>query len=160
MKTKMQLLIGLALFAPVLLIAQTNGVPVVPAVEPSTPWWLNLLAASATIIAAVIAWLGKLAAGRMKLNAAQADMMDALTAGVAKTYDDYVRAWKAANGGRLTPDQKKLAKDQAVANAISIAKGPAKDLLLSYGKEHLSGWIEAIVTKAKGGTNDQLKAGK
>jgi hypothetical protein len=139
-------LFTVSLFAQV--VAGPDSMPAPP--EPSTPWWITVLAITATVIGSIFAWIGKLIATKLKLSQTQADAMDACTAAVAQTYQDYVKELKKS--GKFGATEKALAKEKAMSLAKELAKGPAKDLLLSYGKEHIGAWIEQIVTKLKGGT--------
>jgi hypothetical protein len=131
-----------------------DSVPPAAIPAPATPWWVYLITASVGVVTFIFSWLGKLAITKGKLDAAQASAMDSVTAAVSQTYSDYVNALKKA--GTFGPTEQALAKEKAITLAKDLAKGPGKDLLLSYGREHIGAWIEQIITKLKGGTKLEL----
>lgn len=79
-------------------------------------------------------------------NAARVAAIEALHAGVEHAWNELGAEIKAASAdGKYTSEEKKKLRDLAIAKALEIAKGSAKDLLLSWGTEIISAKIRAIV---------------
>jgi hypothetical protein len=98
----------------------------------------------------LLAWIFKLAINKAKDDAAMQDAILAIQAGVTKTYHDFVQAAKeASEDGKLTPEEKKKAREMAIQAAKDLAMGPAKDLLLKWGKDKITALIEQYLAKYK-----------
>jgi len=101
--------------------------------------------------AILLAWLFKLAINKVKDDAAMQEAVLAIQAGVTKTYHEFVQTAKEVSAdGKLSPDEKKRARDMAIAAAKDLATGPAKDLLLKWGKEKITALIEQYLARYKG----------
>jgi len=71
-------------------------------------------------------------------------------AAVRATYEEYVRAAKAAApDGKLTPDQRSGALRQAVARATAYARAEGVDLLKHYAAGYLPVVVEKIIGDRK-----------
>jgi len=122
--------------------------------ETELPTWINIVIVVLTLLGGVVTWgikslTGKIAK-KMDLDAAQKEALEAIGAGVAGTYDEFVREAKAAAAdGKLTDAEKGKFKAVAIMKAQQIVTGPGKDLLLGWGKDKLGGYVEKFVTKAK-----------
>jgi hypothetical protein len=90
-----------------------------------------------------------------KLAANWADALEAISAGVAKCYLDYVRPTKAINGGTLTTAQARLALDKAGEFAQTAGANMGVDVVATVGREFLDAYIQREVaaqkTKSGGG---------
>lgn len=76
--------------------------------------------------------------------------VDAVEVGVAKTYNEYVRATKAASAdGSLTDGEKAAARLRARQIAIEYGKAHGVDVLRELGEQFVDGWIEMKVREAK-----------
>lgn len=76
--------------------------------------------------------------------------LDALEAGVQKSYDTYVRALKeASEDGKLTVSERKRARDLAREAAIEFGATQGIDVARELGREYLDLWIERIVRKTR-----------
>ncbi|MFA6240992.1 MAG: hypothetical protein WC655_08690 [Candidatus Hydrogenedentales bacterium] len=76
--------------------------------------------------------------------------LDALEAGVEKTYDSYVLALKEANlDGKLTAAERKRARELAREAAIMFGTTQGIDVARELGREYLDLWIERLVRKTK-----------
>ena len=122
----------------------------------SEAWWVPLLGTIVTILGSVIVYLiRKLinkAIAKMDMDEAEKEAVQAVLAGMAKAQTDVVReAKKTAADGKLTKDEIRDAKRVAIDHAKEIAKGPAKDLLMTWGKDRLDSLIKQLLAKFKKG---------
>jgi hypothetical protein len=77
--------------------------------------------------------------------------MDALEAGVEKTYRVYVEALKKAKAdGKLTPEEKAAARQRAVAYAQEFGRTRGIDVIEELGGEYIPVLIGKIVRALKG----------
>jgi hypothetical protein len=75
----------------------------------------------------------------------------ALEAGVNVTYETYVREIKAASeDGKLTDNERKVARERARQAGIDYAKEKGVDLLKVLGESYIDVWIEKILRSIKG----------
>lgn len=103
-----------------------------------------------TIGGILIAWVFKLIIQKVGEDKALADAILSIQAGVTSTYNDFVRTAKEVSAdGKLTADEKKMARDMAVQKAKEFATGPAKDLLFTWGSKKIEALIEQYLLKAK-----------
>jgi len=78
------------------------------------------------------------------------EALAALEAGVHKAYEEFVwEAKKAAADGKLSKDERKMAREKAILFAKEIATGDAKKLLLKWGTQRLEAIVSKIVKKMK-----------
>jgi hypothetical protein len=78
------------------------------------------------------------------------EAIEAVSAAVGKTYNEFVREAKAAwEDGKLTDEEKKHARELAYTSAIEIAKGPVKTYLLNHGKDWIMDKVEDIISAKK-----------
>lgn len=76
--------------------------------------------------------------------------LEALEAGVEKTYDCYVSALKeASEDGKLTVAERRRARELARDAAIEFGRTQGIDVARELGGEYLDLWIERIVRKTK-----------
>jgi len=120
----------------------------------SDAWWVPMLGTIATVLGSVIVYLiRKLinkAIAKMDMCEAEKEAVQAILAGMAKAQNDVVREAKAAAAdGKLTKDEIASARSVAIDHAKEIAKGPAKDLLMSWGKDRLDSLIKQLLAKFK-----------
>ena len=79
--------------------------------------------------------------------------MDALEAGVEKTYRVYVEALKKAKAdGKLTPEEKAAARVKAIAYAQEFGRNRGIDMVEELGREYVPVLISKIVRALKGST--------
>jgi len=77
--------------------------------------------------------------------------MDALEAGVEKTYRVYVEALKKAKAdGKLTPEEKGAARQKAIAYAQEFGLTRGIDVIEELGREYIPVLIGKIVRALKG----------
>jgi hypothetical protein len=77
--------------------------------------------------------------------------MDALEAGVEKTYRVYVEALKRAKAdGKLTPEEKAAARQKAIAYAQEFGRTRGIDVIDELGREYIAVLIGKIVRALKG----------
>lgn len=78
--------------------------------------------------------------------------LDIVRLGVAWTYNEVVRPAKQnSETGKLTNEQAKDARDQAIAKTIAIAKEKGIDIDKILGTDLLELYVEMAVSKAKKG---------
>lgn len=76
--------------------------------------------------------------------------VDALRDGVQLTQDRFVVfAKRAAEDGKLSKEEREAARQMAIEEALALAKGPVKDLLLSWGLPKLQALVGRIVQGSK-----------
>jgi len=76
--------------------------------------------------------------------------LQALEAAVEETYRTYVESLKASRpGGRLTPEERRRAREMARDRAIAIARKEGIDLLRELGEDMISVWIAKLVKRLK-----------
>ena len=79
--------------------------------------------------------------------------MDALEAGVEKTYRVYVEALKKAKAdGKLTSEEKAAARQKAISYAQEFGRTRGIDVIEELGREYIPVLIGKIVRALKGGT--------
>lgn len=82
-----------------------------------------------------------------------AQAITALEAGVDQTYQTYVRAIKeASEDGKLSPAERRRAREMARDAAISFGQTQGVDVLSEVGRDYIDLWINRLVQKMK--TND------
>lgn len=82
-----------------------------------------------------------------------AQAITALEAGVDQTYQTYVRAIKeASEDGKLTPAERRRAREMARDAAISFGRTQGVDVLAEVGQDYVDLWINRLVKKLKGGS--------
>ncbi|MBI2434156.1 MAG: hypothetical protein HYV26_14965 [Candidatus Hydrogenedentes bacterium] len=73
-----------------------------------------------------------------------------LEAAVEETYRTYVQTIKAARAdGKLTPEERRRARELARARAYAIARTEGIDLLRDLGERFLDLWIAKLVKRLK-----------
>jgi hypothetical protein len=118
----------------------------------SESWWVPMLGTIATALAAVITWAIRKLVNHLiaKMNAtdAEKEALQCLLQGMAKAQDDFVREAKAAaSDGKLKKDEIEKAKKIAIDHALSLAKGPAKDVLVTMGVGRMGSLIKQLLAK-------------
>lgn len=131
----------------------------------SEGWWVPILGTILTVISLAVTYgLKKFASyivNRLKASDAEKEAIQCLLQGMAKAQDEVVRSAKlAAADGKLTKKEVEQAKAVAIANALEVAKGPAKDVLIKMGSERLGSLIKQLLAKfAKGKTKNNVDVG-
>ena len=102
----------------------------------------------------ILVWLaGKLVTkitSKIDDETARTVAFEALMGGV-KAMEPIVASIKAAaSDGKLTRDEIKEIEAQAFAIAKTQATGPAKDVLVKWGKDIVSGYISQLINKIRG----------
>ncbi len=120
----------------------------------SDAWWVPMLGTIAAVIGSVVVYLFRKlinkAIAKMDLDEAEKEAVQAVLAGMAKAQNEIVHEAKiAAADGKLTKVERENAQRLAVDHAKEIAKGPAKDLLMSWGKDRLDSLIKQLLAKFK-----------
>lgn len=127
-------------------------------VESSSPqgmlqgWLVELLVVALPVIGTAVIMLLKYYAGklmeRIKASDAEKEAIQCLLEGMAVAQEEIVRgAKKAAEDGKLTKEEIELAKKTALAHALTVAKGPALDVLKEMGKERAGSLIKQLLAK-------------
>lgn len=104
----------------------------------------------------LIGWLMALTGYTSWKDAAKRDAMVALTAGVITVYNNRVRKLKevtsagSPDGHKITSDEAKSLRDEAIAEAMELATGKGLSLLKSLAEPILHAAVEQIVGKLKG----------
>lgn len=116
--------------------------------------WIEFLGTlTFLVLTAVMVGVKKLAnylLDRFKANEVERDAFQALLEGMAKAQDSIVReAKKASADGKLSQEEIEAAKTLALDHAKSIAKGPVKDLILTWSKERADSYVKQFLTKLK-----------
>ncbi len=79
-----------------------------------------------------------------------AKALHVLEAAVDETYRTCVEAIKAARAdGRLTPSERRRARELARQRAVALGRDQGLDILAELGREYLDLWIARIVKKLK-----------
>ena len=116
--------------------------------------WVQLLGAIATVLGAVLTYattkLINYLIKKMDATEQQKQAFDLLAAGMAEAQNEFIReAKKASEDGRLTKEEIKAAEQMALERAKDLAKGPVKDIIISWGKDQVSSYIKQILNKEK-----------
>ena len=102
------------------------------------------------IVHMISKWQKQLAADTIA-TAIQREAAQALLEGMSVAQDAVVRKAKELTAdGRLTMQDVQQARDVAIKHAIQIAKGPAKDLLLSWSNDILVSIIRQFLASLQG----------
>lgn len=73
-----------------------------------------------------------------------------LEAGVEETYRTYVGALKAGRAdGKLTPEERRRARELALTRARAIARNQGVDLIREIGEPFVDLWIAKLVKRLK-----------
>ena len=105
---------------------------------------------AATVLAIVWAFAKQQELFKQNAQARWGAAVQSLEAGVERTYQEYVREVKAARAdGKLTAQEAKAARDQAIVSAIRIAKEDGVDLVKVIGADYLEVLVSRIVKQAK-----------
>lgn len=87
---------------------------------------------------------------KANLDANEQEALECIMEGMAKAQDEFVRQAKAASEDRrLSADEVQKAKDIAYTHAVAVAKGPAKDLILDWGKTRVDSLIKQALSNFK-----------
>jgi len=117
-------------------------------------WWVPIVGVILTALSTMITYYVKkfisTMLNKIKASEAEREAMQLLLEGMAKAQEEFVReAKKAAADGKLTKDEINRAKDMAIAHAVTIAKGPALDLLKTTSKDRLGSWVKQLLAKLR-----------
>lgn len=105
---------------------------------------LNLILLIAGAVLGVLGWF------LAKKNLLKNKAIEAIWIGVNYVQDAVVAELKKKNeDGKLTTEEIAEVKQLAIDKALEVAKGPVKDLLLTWGKDKLGAIITDIVQKNK-----------
>lgn len=77
--------------------------------------------------------------------------LDVVRLAVAWTYNEVVRPQKQENGGKLSNEQAKKAREEAITKTLAIAKENGLDINKILGADLLELYVEMAVSKAKKG---------
>lgn len=133
------------------------GAEAVASPTPSpAPWYSGILqeivAPIAGAVAVLIGWFFTWLKGKIAKNDAQRQAIDTLQAAVALVWEDLAKEIKAdLADGKIDSDEMARIRALVWNKAMEIAKGPAKDGLILYGKPMVEGFIQMIINKIKGG---------
>ncbi|GMW01800.1 MAG: hypothetical protein AMXMBFR84_29370 [Candidatus Hydrogenedentota bacterium] len=74
----------------------------------------------------------------------------ALEAGVHHAYEEYVRAIKAARtDGKLTPEERRRARDLAVHAAVEFGRNEGVDVMTELGVSYIDAWLKRLLQQIK-----------
>ena len=115
-------------------------------------WWIPVVVSALPILGTILIGLLKHYAGklmeRIKASDAEKEAVQCLLEGMAETQESFVRdAKKKAADGKLTPDEIKQAKKLAISHALTVAKGPALDVLKTMGEARMGSLIKQLLAK-------------
>jgi hypothetical protein len=115
-------------------------------------WWVSLIGAILPILGALLIVIIKYYAGKLmqRINASDAEKeaIQCLLEGMATAQEAIVRdAKKKASDGKLTKDEIEQAKQLAIGHALTVAKGPALNVLKEMSKERLGSMIKQLLAK-------------
>lgn len=103
-----------------------------------------------TAVLGLIGWITSFIFSKIKASDATKEALDALHSAIALVEEDIVKELKAASAdGTLTKEEIEQVRTHAFNKALELAKGPAKDLLLSWGKPKIDALITRIVQSKK-----------
>ena len=126
-----------------------SGVPMEVIAE---GWWVPFVGTVLSILGALLIGLLKHYAGklmtRIKASDAEKEAIQCLLEGMAVAQENIVRdAKKKASDGKLTKAEIEQAKSAAIAHALTVAKGPALDVLKEMGSERMGSLIKQLLSK-------------
>lgn len=115
-------------------------------------WWVPVVAGLLPVLGALLLGMLKYYAGKLmdkiKASDAEKEAIQCLLEGMAKSQEEIVReAKKAAADGKLGKTEIQAAKEMAIAHALTIAKGPALDVLKQMGTERMGSLIKQLLAK-------------
>jgi hypothetical protein len=141
----------LAMFALAVPCVAQEAAPIADEVAEAAPWWIDGAAKAVEgLVALAIGAVFLLIRMRLKDDAAIKDAVSALEAGVQSAWDKFGRELKAgAKDGKFTEKERERLRDAAKAEALTLAKGPAKDLLFTWGRPYVTSLITRIVERRK-----------
>ena len=92
---------------------------------------LTLLASLSTVL---LGWGSLWLKKKLNADATLSAAIDAVREAVIQIYAEFVRQYKLAGNGKMTPEQKKQVVDLAIKRAIELAKSePVKELIRQQG---------------------------
>ena len=78
------------------------------------------------------------------------DAWDAISKGIDLTADNYVNnIKKSSQDGKLTKTEITMANDKAIENALSLASGPAVEIIATTAAEVIKNIIESLLVSKK-----------
>ena len=108
-------------------------------------------AVGTTVISLGAVYLRSLIKGS-KASEAEKAALGYLVEGVESAAEDFVHLAKKANeDGKLSPEERKAARDLAISHAKTIATGAGSKVLLDASTERLGGWIKSILKAQRKG---------
>lgn len=116
--------------------------------------WEAIIPLIPEIVAVVLGFIATLAVRKKWIKEDLAKKLEGdISGAVTEVYDEYVKAKKKGNeDGKLTDEEKKVARDMAIAKVKEIGKTKGVDYAKEYGLPLIKGLIEKYVTKKKEGT--------
>ena len=82
----------------------------------------------------------------LKTKGFESQAIEHLKDAITLTQEEFVTfAKRASEDGKLSPEERQQARDLAISKALELAKGPAKDVLVEWGKPKLEALIGRIV---------------
>ena len=118
----------------------------------SEQWWVPFVGIGVTVISGVLTVVlnraVNFAVNKFKVQEAEKEAIQCILEGMAKAQEEIVRKAKAVSAdGKLSPEEIKEAKDMAITQALNVANGPAKDLLISWSEERVESLIKQLLAK-------------
>ena len=122
-------------------------------------WWVVLTEGAVVLVLALLGLgfrsIAKWVAKKIEFGEAEKEAYQLILEGMAKAQEDLVRYAKAAAAdGKLTKEEIKEAQRIAYDHALAVAKGPAKDILIAWGKDRVVSIIKQLLAKLKGGKDE------
>lgn len=103
-----------------------------------------------TAILGLLGWITSFIFKKVNASEATKEAIDALHSAIALVEEDIVKDLKAASAdGTLTKEEIDQVRTHAFNKALELAKGPAKDVLLAWGKPKIDALITRIVQSKK-----------
>jgi hypothetical protein len=118
----------------------------------AAPWWASILQYAwegiAAILGTVITWFFVWLQGRVAKTETEKEAIKTIQAAVALVEVELVAEIRAdLADGKIDAVEMARIRSLIWNKAIEIAKGPAKDSLLQFGKPLVEGWIQQILNK-------------
>lgn len=116
--------------------------------------WETIIPIIPEIVAVVLGFIATWVVKKKWVSEALAKKLEGDVSGaVTEVYEEYVKGKKLGNeDGKLTEEEKKVARDMAIAKIKEIGKTKGVDYAKEYGIPLIKGLIEKYVTKKKEGT--------
>lgn len=113
-------------------------------------WLDTIVKAVASALGLALLWLVKKIFADYRERQVFSEAVTALEEGWSVAQEEFVTwAKRAKEDGKLTKEEREQARDLAYEHAKRVASGPAKDLLVEWGKDKVMSLLGKITGKSK-----------